>query len=89
MQILGHRVIPAEAGIQLQELFIQIAPLGVHFLNQFNLPYAFPFLDCLLPRNGRLHGLVDFVPDQGMHSVTFRESFDGVIFVLPYTLDQL
>ncbi len=80
---------PAKAGIQSEYLRIQVTPFRIGLFNQLNLPGPFPFLDRLFPRDGSLHGLVYFVPHQRMYSVAFRESFDGIVFVLPDTLNQV
>jgi len=44
-------VIPAKAGIQLNNNMIQILPIGIHSLNQFQFPFSLPFLYLFLPLN--------------------------------------
>jgi len=42
---------PAQAGIQLNNIIIQIKPLGISLLNQIQFPSTLPFFDILFSLN--------------------------------------
>jgi len=50
---------------------------------------ALPFLDLLLARDGALDAFVLLEPDQVVDFVLLRETFNLVVLVLPYPLDQV
>ena len=82
--MLALAVIPANAGIQCpkqhgiqtNQVFIQILPFWIHLLDQFQFPLALPFLERLLPSYRGQHVFMLLVPDQVMHTILFRETFD-------------
>jgi hypothetical protein len=40
--------------LSIRYLFVQITPVRIHFLDQFELPGSIPFLDLLFTHEGRL-----------------------------------
>ena len=71
------------------QFLIQIMPVRIHQLDHLYLPRPLPVLDGLFPLNGRLHGGVQLIPNQGVHAVFIGETFDNVIFVLPNALQEI
>jgi hypothetical protein len=67
---------------------VQILPIQVRALDQFQFSPSFPFFQTLLPRNSRFHVLVQFVPNQLVDTVVLGESFYNVVAVFPYPLDE-
>ena len=65
------------------QAFIQILPLLISFLNQLNLPGSLPLLDSFLSRNCRLHGGMEFIPNQQVNQVALREAVRKIVLVLP------
>jgi len=82
-------VMPAKAGIQSNQIGIQIVPLRICLLDQFQLPASLPFFDRLLPCNRGDHALMRLVPYQFVNAVAFGESFDKVALMLPHALDHV
>jgi hypothetical protein len=58
----------------LGDIFIQIIPVGIFFLNQCDFPGAPPFFDFLFSRDGRNGIVIDFEPNQFGNVVSGRES---------------
>jgi hypothetical protein len=77
-------VIPAKAGIQelRGQFFVQILPKRVIVINQFQLPFAIPFLYLLFPADGRLRGFMHLIPNQTVSPVFLAETFNKIILVL-------
>ena len=78
-----------ERVIQLQQLIIQVIPLRVGFLNQANLPSAFPFLDRFLARYRGYHITTGFIPHQLVNTVALCKPFGLIVFMLPNPLGQI
>jgi hypothetical protein len=68
---------------------IQILPLRVRALDQFQLPLSFPFFQTLLARNSGFHVLVQFLPNQLVDTVVLGEPFYNIVSVFPYPLDEV
>ena len=67
-------------------LFPQILPVRVLFLDQIQLPGPVPLLYLLLACNRRHHVLVQLVIKQIVNAVFFREAVNLIVFVLPSSL---
>jgi hypothetical protein len=68
---------------------IQVLPLGVHLLDQPDLPRTGPLLDVLFPLNGWQDLLVPLEPNQALQAVSARESRLAACSVLPTTPDNV
>ena len=68
---------------------VQVSPCWIAFLDQLDLPRSIPLLDRLFSLDGAFHTFMNFVPNQSMNTVTFRESFYKVIPVLPSPLNEI
>ena len=77
------------APLGLQDLVIQVAPAGVFFFDQSDLPRPVPLFHGLFFADGAFHRVVDFVPDEVVHLVAFGEALDEVVFVLPNSLGEV
>ena len=77
------------SSIHSVQFLIQIPPQGIGLLNQLQLPAPVPFFYGFLPLNRTLHRLVGFIPNQHMHAILFRKSFNLVILMLPDTFDEI
>ena len=68
---------------------VQIDPLRIVTLGQFNFPGAPPFFDLFLSPPGCLARLVRFEPDEAAHAVFGRKAWNELHLVLPYPADQI
>jgi len=59
--------------------------MGIAPFNEVQLPGTHPLLDGFLATYGRLHGFVQFVPDQPMDVIAMGETLHNTIAVLPDT----
>jgi hypothetical protein len=73
----------------LQQVLIQAAPERIRPLDQRDLPWPLPFLDRLLPPDGRGHGVMQLIPYQGVHLVLFGKPLDEIVLVLPDPAHQI
>jgi hypothetical protein len=89
-------VIPAKAGIQvlniipaqrgflfLDNLFIQIPPIGILLLDEPQLPTTAPFLQLFFALDGRFSGFAGLVVNELIDAIPRGESGDFLLFVLP------
>ena len=67
----------------LCEIFIQVAPSGIHFPDEINLPLPFPLLHPLLFQDRLLHRVVCLIPDETVEAVAFGKSLDEFLLVGP------
>jgi hypothetical protein len=63
----------------LERLVRKILPLGIHLLDQPDLPRAIPLLESLLPLNRLVHFSVRLEVHEDMHAVFLGESFHRAI----------
>jgi hypothetical protein len=54
--------------------FVQVVPIGIHRVDQTNLPSPWPVLERLLSLNGTHDRVVVFAPNQPLQTVASRES---------------
>ena len=72
----------------IKQRVVQIVPVRILFLDQFEFPLAFPSLDGFLARDRGLHRCVLLEPQKLMHVVVPRESADGACLVFVHALEQ-
>src|SRR5689334_18932863 len=75
-------VVPAKAGTPFRKsesLLGKVFPLGIHFLDQADLPRAIPLLEPLLSLNRFVHVSVHLEVDERMHTVFLRKSRNGSV----------
>jgi hypothetical protein len=82
-------VIPAQAGIQLQQGWVKIVQVWVFAFDEAIFPGALPSFQSFLAEYGGFHGGVKFVPDKHIYVVPMSESFYGPALVLPNALHQI
>src|SRR5437867_1082925 len=86
-------VVPAKAGTQGQtlsrQLIIEVAPLRIMALDQFELPGAPPFLDPLFAQDRIRHALVKFGKAQPADAVVPYKAGDRVRQMLPNTASKI
>ena len=58
-------------------------------LDETDFPGTVPFLDGFLSLDGVFHGVVEFVPHQGMDCVFLGKALDDVVLVVPDPLDRV
>ena len=78
-------VIPAEAGIQktaLQQVRIQVSPIGIRFLNQPDFPGPVPFLELFLSGYGAVYIVNCLVVDEVVDTVFLGESINQIALML-------
>lgn len=66
----------------------QVLPLGVHALDEPDLPRPPSFLELLLAPDGIGHGLVKLVVDALLHAVPLGEAVDEALAVLGHTVRE-
>ena len=94
-------VVPAKAGTQSlplaqaggqtpsRQLVIEVAPLRIIDLDQFELPGAPPFLDPLFAQDRVRHGLVKFGKDQAGDAVVPDKAGNRIRPMLPNTASKV
>src|SRR5712671_130746 len=94
-------VVPAKAGTQSlplgrtggqtlnRQLVIEVAPLRIIDLDQFELPGAPPFLDPLFAQDRVRHGLVKFGKDQPVDAVVPDKAGNRIRPMLPNTASKI
>ena len=55
------------------QIIIKIRPVWVPFLDQFQFPLSFPFLDSFFSRNRSFHSLINFIPNQLVYPIAFAK----------------
>ena len=87
--MIAPTVVPAKAGTQGQTLYrqfiIEVVPLRIMTLDQFELPGASPFLDSLLAQDCMGHGLVKFGKDEPIDAVILHKADNRIRPMLPNT----
>lgn len=73
---------PISSRQSVRQFLIQIAPVGIHFKNESNLPRARPMLHCLLALDRRANAVVRFVPDKALETIELCEASDAAFTVL-------
>ncbi len=68
----------------IQQLIIQIPPLRILFLNQSDLPRAFPLLDLLLTSDSVADVAMPLLIHQAMDLILPGESFYQIVLMLPH-----
>ena len=84
-----HPSFPLSRESILRTFVVQVGPIWISLLNQFNLPRSVPLLEGFLPRDSALHSLVYLIPDQLVNTITLCETFYQVILVLPDSLGEI
>ncbi|MGH8146164.1 MAG: hypothetical protein ACREPY_07505 [Rhodanobacteraceae bacterium] len=87
-------VIPAKAEIHMcfrlrSQVRVQIVPVWIGVFDELQLPNPFPFLDCLFTQNRGFHGFVLLEPCKAVYTIPLRKSFDQIVLVFPYALDEI
>ena len=72
-----------------RNLFPKIAPFGIVFFDQIDLPISIPLLDLAFARERRFPAVVRLVPDQFFHVVFAREARQRISAVLPDALHEI
>jgi hypothetical protein len=73
----------------LNDVIVQVSPLRIYRLDKRKFPVTSPFLERFLARNGGLHRLVRFEPDQGVHVVLLCEACHEIVLMLPNALNKI
>src|SRR5262249_3538428 len=78
-----------EDGEKSNEGIVQIVPIGIHRMDQPDLPGARPVLDCLLTLNCVANIVKVLVVDKALKPVTLREPFDHAFTMLKRAVWQI
>jgi hypothetical protein len=73
----------------LYELVSQIAPAWILTFDQLELPGTIPFLELSFALEGRFAGLVQFVPNEYLHTILFGKASNSSSLVLPNTAGEI
>ena len=84
----GARVTATTGEGGSRQIFIKIPPQGIACFDQRQLFLARVGLDLFLPRDGVLHGNVEFKPYQQLAAVARREARNQRLTVLPARRDR-
>lgn len=69
------------------DVFPQVAPARIGFLDQLDFPCPVPFLQLFFPRDRRVHIPVHLEVDQLMDLIFLGKSLDQIVFVFPDSPD--
>jgi len=70
------------------DLVVQVLPLGIEVLDQYNFPGSLPFLKAFFSFDSFFHGFMNFIINQVLDPVLLCETIHSSFFVLKNALER-